>query len=1002
MHSLNPPASASRSRRASGRPCRRGGRLLLLIAAMMLGLAARPALAQHQAMRLYDDDSGLFNGSITALAQDRTGFLYVGTENGLYRYDGQRFSRLTSDGLPANGVVEALRTAPDGRIWAVFSDRVYLLGTGPAASVAVEPDPEFGYGHRVAVLGRDLLLVRSRRLLRIRAGAGTGPAALSVQPFLSERAVARDPNRAALASGFDAVSVTGGHVWAGCGSAVCRLDGGIVVVGASSGLPADRWGAALYDRAGTLWLRSRRRVAALAPGAARFTVTDFGDGPGAYSHDATQLDLLLDPAGRVVTQGAHGLLTREDDGWAVQDLARSSPLSSVSAMLVDREGSLWIGSYGQGLARLLGLGTFDNWTGLPDDLVWNASRDGAGTLWVASDLGVDALPRAGASADAVPGWHTRGRAVAIATAADGRLWVGGWDGRLIRRDPRTGHDDTVARLGRIYTIVQDPGVQDRVAPLWVGTRAGLSRIDRPGDATPTVTAVPEVDGSVFAVSFDGNGDLWVLTTSALFHRDRIGHWQAIMRTDPAGGYRTRSMAFAADGTLWLPSYANGIVRLHLDGGRIVARDLGPSAHLASRDVEVVYADSAGRIWIGTDRGLDVTDGTRWRHLDTQDGLVANDLNNNAISTDHDGTLWFGTSAGLSHLLDPDGLFRPYRLHPLITAIRTDDPASAAMQAPAVSTHLRWTGAPLVISFAALDFRYEKSIRFRYRLGGIDQAWTETAGREARYTNPPFGRLRFELVAVEPAHGLRSAPVVLVIKMRPPLWKTWPVYAAAATAAASLLLALWRMRERYMLGRQRLLEAKVEERTREIEQARLVLLRQATHDGLTGLLNRAAVMERLRTAMQGAGRSGLPLAVALMDLDHFKQVNDTHGHLGGDAVLAAIGRRLRAGTREQDEVGRYGGEEIILLLPGLGHEAHARLEALRQALFAEPVAFEGGTISVTGSIGLTWMRPDDDVGTVVGRADRALYAAKQAGRNRTVADPPSAGRPHERVAALGSG
>ncbi len=984
---------------------------MLLIAAL-LGLAAGPASAQRAAMRLYDDDSGLFNSSITALAQDGTGFLLVGTENGLYRYDGQRFNRMTSDGLPPNGVVEALRTAPDGRIWAVFSDRVYLLGAGPAASVAVQPDPVFGFGHRVAVLGHDLLLVRGRSLLRIRPGPGE-PATLSVQPFLSERAVALDPNRAALWSGFDTVSVAGGHVWAGCGREVCRLDGGIAVLGASSGLPADRWDAALYDRAGTLWLRSRQRVASLAPGAARFAVTDFGDGPGAYSHEETQLDLLLDPAGRVVTQGAHGLLIHGGDGWAVQDLARSSPLSAISAMLVDREGSLWVGSYGQGLARLLGLGMFDNWTGLPDDLVWNASRDGAGTMWVASDLGVDALPKAGAvagavagaPADAVPDWHTRGRAVSIAIAADGRLWVGGWDGRLIRRDPRTGHDDMVARLGRIYTIVQDPGVQDpgiqdRTTPIWVGTSDGLARIDRPGDAAPTVTAVPEVGGGVFAVSFDGNGDLWVLTTNALFHRDRAGRWHTVMRTDPTGGYRTRSMAFAADGTLWLPSYADGLVRLRLDGDRIVERDPSPGGHLASRDVEVVYADRAGRIWIGTDRGLDLTDGTRWRHLDTQDGLVANDLNNNSVSTDDDGTLWFGTSGGLSHLLDPGNLFRTEGLHPLITAVRVDSPSSVAVQAPTGSTHLRWTGDPLVISFAALDFRYEKSIRFRYRLRGIDQSWTETAGREARYTNPPFGRLRFELVAVEPVHGLQSAPIELVIKMRPPWWKTWPVYALAAAAAASLPLMLWRMRERSVRARQRLLEARVEERTREIEQARQILLRQATYDSLTGLLNRAAVLERLEVAMQAADRSGLPLAVALMDLDHFKQVNDTHGHLGGDAVLAVVGRRLRAGTREQDEVGRYGGEEIILLLPGFGREAHDRVEALRRTLFAEPVAFEGGTIAITGSIGLTWMRPGDESGTLVGRADKALYAAKQAGRNRTVADPPSAAwRPNARVAAL---
>jgi len=192
---------------------------------------------------------------------------------------------------------------------------------------------------------------------------------------------------------------------------------------------------------------------------------------------------------------------------------------------------------------------------------------------------------------------------------------------------------------------------------------------------------------------------------------------------------------------------------------------------------------------------------------------------------------------------------------------------------------------------------------------------------------------------------------------------------------------------YLLVRQRQLEALVAERTQQIEQARLILFKQATVDALTGLFNRPAVLERLRLAMQEAARSGIPLGVALLDLDNFKKVNDVFGHLGGDAVLAEAGRRLSASTRGDDQAGRYGGEELLLVLPGLRHDAFERIEALRDGVFHEPFVFEGGLIRMTCSMGVTWMQAGDDVTAMIRRSDAALYVAKHGGRDRVVFDPP---------------
>lgn len=209
------------------------------------------------------------------------------------------------------------------------------------------------------------------------------------------------------------------------------------------------------------------------------------------------------------------------------------------------------------------------------------------------------------------------------------------------------------------------------------------------------------------------------------------------------------------------------------------------------------------------------------------------------------------------------------------------------------------------------------------------------------------------------------------------------YLVTCSLALAGLVLIWRLRNRFLSARQRQLERLVAERTREIEEARLILLRQTTVDELTGLHSRSTILARLEDAMVEASRCGSPLGIALLDLDHFKLINDVHGHLGGDAVLKETGRRILAGLRRTDLAGRYGGEELLLVLPGLGDEASDRLETLRRHVFSEPFPFDGRYIRVACSIGITRLVSGDDVTAVIRRADAALYRAKRGGRDKIV-------------------
>ena len=170
------------------------------------------------------------------------------------------------------------------------------------------------------------------------------------------------------------------------------------------------------------------------------------------------------------------------------------------------------------------------------------------------------------------------------------------------------------------------------------------------------------------------------------------------------------------------------------------------------------------------------------------------------------------------------------------------------------------------------------------------------------------------------------------------------------------------------------------------QAREELRFQATHDVLTGIWNRGALLDLLQREIERARRSQSPTGLLMLDLDHFKTVNDTYGHLAGDVVLREVARRISEVVRSYDLVGRYGGEEFLVVLPGCDKDrALQSAERIRSVIAENPVLAAGAEILVTASIGVTVTT----VSTVAEKeilaiADTALYQAKSAGRNCTAA------------------
>jgi diguanylate cyclase (GGDEF)-like protein len=336
---------------------------------------------------------------------------------------------------------------------------------------------------------------------------------------------------------------------------------------------------------------------------------------------------------------------------------------------------------------------------------------------------------------------------------------------------------------------------------------------------------------------------------------------------------------------------------------------------------------------------------------------------------------------VSHIEHPANLFDRNRL-----PVRLENVRLGAKNLPPVpGMSLPWTGSALNFTLASPSFTDRAALHYRYRLQGLEDDWTVTDNPALRYSALPPGDYVLQALAENSALQIDSELLTLPFRVTPPWWRSAWFYALCAALAVAAARAAFRWRLRVVLRRQRELDQLVRTRTAELEASREEHRLRAMKDGLTQAWNRGAMVERITQQLAHIDKSGETFIVILLDLDHFKRINDTYGHLAGDVVLKEVVRRLQAGLRSDDAVGRYGGEEFIVLLPNLDAErGQPRIDALHRSIAAAPVQVpDGPAIPVTSSFGVAVARPgrQQTPESLLHDADVALYRAKTNGRNR---------------------
>lgn len=944
-----------------------------------LGLVAPVDVsAQHFSFRQYTQAEGLTNLATSYLVTARNADMWIGTDSGVFVFDGVSFAALDRRHGLLKEAVRGIAEDPAGRMWVAFDNGLFVgskekgyvqvrTADGPVIADAGMPTVFFADDHVLVTVKHKIVELRGRRV----DDADPKAPAWTATPLFSAAQIAALPALDDVRSMFNAPD---GSLWIGCGRGLCSVAGeSIRAWGPREGVPDRDWVVALTDRDGRLWARSVEHLVVREPGAAQFEPRDVPHGD--LKAQLTAPLLAFDAQGRVLTRTTNGLARWDGQRWHEFAAENGVPAATITGIATDADGDLWLIGAGQGLWHWRGYGHLESWTrteGMTGDSVWGILRDPKGRLLFGTDYDCKWLDEAAGHIercpfDGLPGQRT----LSLSLDADGALWFGLDSASVWRVLPGQTKAEHIGTLGEHSAVAQI--AFDKQGTGWIGGNAnGLHQLDR---ATGRIQrfSLPGEPSRVWESTLDGRGQRCVATTNGLYRV--TGDHAELVSVDLDGAPAGFGSVTSARGSgIWATSVSEGLLHAPFcdgEGARWIEADIVAKAH-----AYFVELDRRGWVWVGTDQGMAVFDGNAWHRIDAGDGLVWNDTNKNGFFEDADGSVWIGTAAGMTHIIDPEGLIARRR-HPLDLRIAAMTLGERPIAAAGV-TRLAWeSDASFDLRFASHTHGRSANTEFQYRLLGLSPKWLGSRQPEVHLPALEPGAYRLETRMNDPDHSQWSPVVAAEFVVVPPWWRSVYFYIALAVAIAAVVSFAWRNHIRRLQARQIALEAEYKERE--------ALLHRATRDGLTGLWNRSAILEILAREIAQSQRTGLPLTVAILDVDHFKRINDDFGHVTGDEVLRELGGRVSDALRQSDWIGRYGGEELLAVLPGLTlAEAAAPVERLRECVCERAFSTRAHVIAVTLSIGVAGLDSKfERIEDLIASADAALYEAKRTGRNRVV-------------------
>jgi signal transduction histidine kinase/ligand-binding sensor domain-containing protein/DNA-binding response OmpR family regulator len=774
------------------------------------GLDPAKALTQY-AQEGWHVADGLPQDNVVSIAQTPDGYLWLGTEEGLARFDGVRFTVFDKGNTPElkSNDIDALLVDRMGNLW---------IGTGGGGVLRMSQGKFVAFTTGNGLSNNSVRSLCEDRDHAIWIGTEGG----GVNRFKDGKfTVYNSQTGLADNSVYSIAAAKDGSVWFGTGGGLSQLkDGSLRSFTVQQGLPNKNVRALFEDREGTLWV-----------GTNGGGLSEFRDG---HFKTFTTKD---------------GLTSNE-----------------VFSVYQDKEGSLWIGTFGGGLNRWSN-GKFTPFEKAPGPVrndVWAVLQDREGSLWIGSDSGLSQLrdgkvttysSAEGLSSDIVlPIYEDRG----------GSLWMGTAGGGLncFRHGQFTSY---TTRQGLSDSFVLSLS-EDQDGALWVGTRHGLDRM-KDGKFTVYTTKDGLPNDIVLSIWPDREGNLWFGTRTGL-GRLREGKFTTYTTKDGLSNNYVTFIYQDHDGTLWVGTGGGGLNRYR--NGMFTA--FGSKEGLSSDIVTAIHEDESGTLWVGTSGGgLNRFSGSKFTSIMTKDGLYDDKIFQ--ILEDRNHNFWLSSNRGISRVSEQqlkdfadgkirsiqsvsygisegmksrecNGAFQPAGWaardgklwFPTMKGAVVIDPANtkAAGLPPQVRVEAvvvdRQTFAPgeairLVHGEGKLEFHYTgislaaaKRVNFKYRLEGFDHDWVEAGGRRvAYYTNLPPGHYRFRVMAAGDEGKWNEADTTCALDLAPHFYQTFWFSLFCVGLGVGVLAAGYRLRIRAMAAREKDLSSRVEVRTQELQQ-----------------------------------------------------------------------------------------------------------------------------------------------------------------------------------------
>jgi signal transduction histidine kinase/ligand-binding sensor domain-containing protein len=697
-------------------------------------------------------ENGLPQNTVQALVQTDDGFIWLGTEVGLVRFDGssfQVFDRDSKPALPGNDV-RCLLAATDGSLWIGTSDGLVRWKDG-AATVFTTKDGLPGNAVRALKVNGAGVIVETDN-------GAAGVEGTHIVPIALDKLTSPNPTSEVV----DAVKLPNGDLAQATKSAV-ELHQAKANLRWTVGkdLPGTRIQALFADRNGTLWIGTNAGLVRFAEGKLeKLPVTD----PLA---SASVLAIMEDREGNLwVGTETGGLHILRDERFRTIGSREGLSSDATTTVVEDHTGSLWIGTAGSGLNSVArtsaGFGKVRTYTvrdGLLSDVILSLAAAPDGDLWVGTPDGLNRIRKDAVtsftSADGLPDDFIR----SLLVDADGSLWIATRRGLTHWSGNTPGHMETFTQANGLGDDLVGAMARDSNGNLWVATLAGLSRLQGIGETTYKITNYTAADGLssnvITALLPRGGGSMMVGTQDHGW-----SYW---------------------DGQRFSPSGRNG---------------------LDQTTIHAILEDGANHLWFATGNGIarcdcNMTGGcSNWVEFGPADGLRGRETAINSHPSAYrsrDGLLWFATPKGLVEV-DP-AHFPINTVPPPVALVRfAVDDVDQALQAAASQLKIAAGHVHFQFDYAGLSFTAPQKVHYRYMLEGFDHGWTEAgARRTAYYTNIPPGHYTFRVQAANNDGIWNTQGAALQFELRPHFYQTVWFYVLLATLAAALVVLLLRLR-----------------------------------------------------------------------------------------------------------------------------------------------------------------------------------------------------------------